>query len=86
MVRKRSVVWGLFKEVDSKTVQCLLCSGFLLRHKEGTTTNMLRHLRVKHNTAFKGIKGRVPGTVSTNGYQDMEIKELQLSPGMVNML
>lgn len=84
MVRKRSVVWGLFKQVDPKSVQCLLCSGFLLRHKEGTTTNMLRHLRVKHHTAFKGIKLRVPETVSTNGHQDMETKELQLRPGMVN--
>ncbi|XP_035508382.1 uncharacterized protein LOC118321251 [Morone saxatilis] len=76
MVRRRSVAWGFFKTVDAESVQCLLCRG-LVRHgqgNKGTTTNMLRHLRVKHPAEFvKKIKGRSPEASSIdNSPQDME--------------
>uniref|UniRef100_A0A3B4V8W1 BED-type domain-containing protein n=1 Tax=Seriola dumerili TaxID=41447 RepID=A0A3B4V8W1_SERDU len=48
MTRKRSMVWGFFKTVDSQSVQCLLCRGYQSRQVQGSTTAMLRHLRVKH--------------------------------------
>uniref|UniRef100_A0A8C4EVE5 BED-type domain-containing protein n=1 Tax=Dicentrarchus labrax TaxID=13489 RepID=A0A8C4EVE5_DICLA len=72
----QSVAWGFFNTVDAESVQCLLCRG-LVRHgqgNKGTTTNMLRHLRVKHPAEFvKKIKGRLPETSSIdNGAQDME--------------
>lgn len=86
MVRKRSVVWGFFKEVDAKSVQCLVCTGHLMRLEQGTTTNMLRHLRVKHPTVFKKIKGRVRETPSINGHPDTETEGLQLCSGMGSLL
>lgn len=50
MVRKRSVVWSYFSTVSSESVQCLLCRCLVPRHAQGTTTALLRHLRVKHPT------------------------------------
>ncbi|KAM9366972.1 uncharacterized protein ABDE67_005395 [Symphorus nematophorus] len=73
MVRRRSVVWGFFKTVNKESVQCLLCTGYLVKHDQGTTTNMLRHLRAKHPEVVKKIKGRVPETTCSDGHQDMEI-------------
>nr|XP_046241820.1 zinc finger BED domain-containing protein [Scatophagus argus] len=75
MVRKRSIVWGFFKNVDTESVQCLLCSAYLVR--QGPTTNMLRHLRVQHPTEFKKIKGRLPETTPINGDQDTDMDSEQ---------
>ncbi|XP_074522382.1 uncharacterized protein LOC141787679 [Halichoeres trimaculatus] len=50
MVRKRSVVWGYFSTVNSESVQCLLCRCVVPKQAQGTTTPLLRHLRVKHPT------------------------------------
>ncbi|XP_040001444.1 zinc finger BED domain-containing protein isoform X1 [Xiphias gladius] len=73
MTRKRSVVWGFFKTVDSESVQCLLCRGYQSRQVQGSTTAMLRHLRVKHpKEVAKKCKGRAPQTVSRNGHQDVD--------------
>lgn len=72
MVRRRSVVWSFFKTVDKESVQCLLCTGYLVKHDQGTTTNMLRHLRAKHPEVVKKIKGQVPETTCSDGHQDME--------------
>uniref|UniRef100_A0A8C6LG25 BED-type domain-containing protein n=1 Tax=Nothobranchius furzeri TaxID=105023 RepID=A0A8C6LG25_NOTFU len=47
--RKRSVVWSYFKDIDASSVQCLLCSRHLRRKDHGSTTPMLRHLRLKHS-------------------------------------
>ncbi|XP_038556896.1 uncharacterized protein LOC119889991 [Micropterus salmoides] len=74
MAGKRSVVWVFFKTVDSESVQCLLCNSFLVRHSQGTTTAMLRHLRVKHpNEVVKKSQRRGAETASIiNGHQDLE--------------
>uniref|UniRef100_A0AAZ1Y5W9 BED-type domain-containing protein n=1 Tax=Oreochromis aureus TaxID=47969 RepID=A0AAZ1Y5W9_OREAU len=49
MVRARSsVVWGFFENIDFRSVRCLLCGRHLLKKGCGSTTPMLRHLRVKH--------------------------------------
>ncbi|KAK2920237.1 uncharacterized protein [Channa argus] len=69
--RKRSVVWRFYKAVDSRSVQCLLCKGYQSRQCHGSTTAMLRHLRVKHpKEVAKKSKGLIPE--STNGDVDME--------------
>uniref|UniRef100_A0A1A7YJ72 Family with sequence similarity 60, member A, like n=1 Tax=Iconisemion striatum TaxID=60296 RepID=A0A1A7YJ72_9TELE len=47
--RKRSVVWSYFKDIDASSVQCLLCSHYFRRKDNGSTTPMLRHLRLKHS-------------------------------------
>ncbi|XP_034536590.1 uncharacterized protein LOC117810753 isoform X2 [Notolabrus celidotus] len=69
MVRKRSVVWGYFSTVNSESVQCLLCRCLVAKPAQGTTTAMLRHLRVKHPTEAQ-IKSRLPERTFTHG--DME--------------
>ncbi|XP_029981270.1 uncharacterized protein LOC115412741 isoform X2 [Sphaeramia orbicularis] len=56
MGRKRSVVWEYFKPTDVEgnttlAVQCLLC-GAELKGKKGTTSTMLRHLRIVHPDYF----------------------------------
>uniref|UniRef100_A0A665TH97 BED-type domain-containing protein n=1 Tax=Echeneis naucrates TaxID=173247 RepID=A0A665TH97_ECHNA len=82
--KKRSsiwiVVWGFFKTVDSQTVKCLLCSENLSKRVQGTTTAMLRHLRVKHpKEVTKACKGRQPKTGPTNGHQDVN-SDIQTTP------
>ncbi|XP_041647430.1 zinc finger BED domain-containing protein [Cheilinus undulatus] len=73
MVRRRSIVWGFFSTVDSETVQCLLCRCSVAKRSQGTTTAMLKHLRVKHPAeAIRKIKGRVPEGTFIHGHQDME--------------
>ncbi|XP_070823644.1 uncharacterized protein [Chaetodon trifascialis] len=68
MVRRKSIVWGFFKTIDAESAQCLLCMDYQV--KQGTTTNMLRHLRTKHPTEIvKKLKGRVPETTSISGGQ-----------------
>ncbi|GAA6227837.1 uncharacterized protein LOC108877721 [Lates japonicus] len=81
MTRKRSMVWGFFKTVDSESVQCLLCRGYLSRQVQGSTTAMLRHLRVKHpKEVAKKCKGRAPETVPTNGHQEVDTDSQQFCP------
>ena len=47
-----SKAWNYFKRTtDSKTVKCKLCETELTY--AGGTTNMLNHLRLKHNTEFE---------------------------------
>uniref|UniRef100_UPI0037E922E8 uncharacterized protein n=1 Tax=Semicossyphus pulcher TaxID=241346 RepID=UPI0037E922E8 len=73
MVRKRSIVWRFFSTVDSESFQCLLCRCVVAKQAQGTTTAMLRHLRVKHPTeAGRKIKGRVSESTFIDGHQDME--------------
>ncbi|XP_076583594.1 uncharacterized protein LOC143318936 [Chaetodon auriga] len=68
MVRRKSAVWCFFKPIDAESAQCLLCMDY--RVKQGTTTNMLRHLRTKHPAeVVKKLKGRVPETTSISGGQ-----------------
>lgn len=69
MVRKKSVVWGFFRRVDKKSVQCLLCLGQVKHDQgQGTTTNLLRHLRLKHPaTEIKKIPGADHEDMETEG-------------------
>lgn len=85
MARRRSIVWGFFKPVDSESVQCVLCRGYLVKRGEGTT-NMLRHLRVKHPTeVLKKRPGRGPEASSSiiSGRQDLETDSEHFCSGMV---
>ncbi|CAJ1049154.1 uncharacterized protein LOC117810753 isoform X2 [Xyrichtys novacula] len=73
MVRRRSIVWGYFSTVSSHSVQCLICSRFVPKHAQGTTTALLRHLRVNHPTeANRPSRGRFSEGTSIHGSQDME--------------
>ncbi|TKS70106.1 hypothetical protein D9C73_004173 [Collichthys lucidus] len=69
MVRKKSVVWCFFRRVDEESVQCLLCLGRVKHGQgQGTTTNLLRHLRVKHPaTEIKKIPEAVHEDMETDG-------------------
>ncbi|XP_075148544.1 uncharacterized protein LOC142222335 [Haematobia irritans] len=44
--RKRSLVWGLFEKLGRFRVRCRLCSHE--QNYQGTTGNILRHLKSKH--------------------------------------
>uniref|UniRef100_A0A671U9P1 BED-type domain-containing protein n=1 Tax=Sparus aurata TaxID=8175 RepID=A0A671U9P1_SPAAU len=68
--KKRSVVWDFFETVDSGTVHCLLCSDYMIRYEQGSTTNMLRHLRAKHPVFSQLVKR----TVSGKCFMDLETK------------
>ncbi|KAM3624975.1 uncharacterized protein V6R79_004724 [Siganus canaliculatus] len=74
MIRKKSVVWDYFLDLDPNTnsVQCRLCSSVMLKPFSGGTTGMLRHLRVKHPTEAKAFMGEAHETSSISGDQDME--------------
>ncbi|KAM9765505.1 uncharacterized protein ACNS7B_000528 isoform 3-T3 [Menidia menidia] len=78
MFRKRSVVWSYFKDIDSSTVQCVICSGFLLRNSRGSTTPMLRHLRLKHTVeVLKSNIGRVVETGASVDHKDIKVEPEQ---------
>ncbi|KAG8001518.1 hypothetical protein GBF38_007211, partial [Nibea albiflora] len=57
------------RRVDEESVQCLLCLGRVKHGQgQGTTTNLLRHLRVKHpSTEIKKIPGAVHEDMETEG-------------------
>lgn len=82
--KKRSVVWDFFETVDSGTVHCLLCSDYMIRYEQGSTTNMLRHLRAKHPVEVKQMTGRVAETDPINGHEDMETDSEHFCSGMVS--
>lgn len=85
MSRRRSVVWGFFKAVDSDSVQCLLCKNYLGKGEQGTTTAMLRHLRVKHPTEVaiaEKSDAHGPETAASNGVQDLEADRGQFCSGI----
>uniref|UniRef100_A0A3P8T2G1 BED-type domain-containing protein n=1 Tax=Amphiprion percula TaxID=161767 RepID=A0A3P8T2G1_AMPPE len=73
--RKRSVVWSFFKSTDCESLQCLLCSSFLQKNINGSTTSMLRHLRVRHPTVVRD--GQMSETTTSNDMQDMDVDEEQ---------
>uniref|UniRef100_A0A3Q1F0E0 Stress response protein NST1-like n=1 Tax=Acanthochromis polyacanthus TaxID=80966 RepID=A0A3Q1F0E0_9TELE len=54
---------------------CLLCSSFLQKNMNGSTTSMLRHLRVKHPTLVRN--GQVSETTTSSDMQDMDVDEEQ---------
>uniref|UniRef100_A0A3P8T0F7 BED-type domain-containing protein n=1 Tax=Amphiprion percula TaxID=161767 RepID=A0A3P8T0F7_AMPPE len=68
--RKRSVVWSFFKSTDCESLQCLLCSSFLQKNINGSTTSMLRHLRVRHPTVFSALVANRQQTPPLNSSQD----------------
>uniref|UniRef100_A0A3Q2PE37 Uncharacterized LOC105939001 n=1 Tax=Fundulus heteroclitus TaxID=8078 RepID=A0A3Q2PE37_FUNHE len=56
--RKRSVVWSFFRDIDEASVQCVLCNRYLHKKEHGSTTPMLRHLRLKHpSQVYKVTEG-----------------------------
>ncbi|XP_017296290.1 zinc finger BED domain-containing protein [Kryptolebias marmoratus] len=80
--RKRSMVWSYFKNIDPVSVQCLLCSRYLHRQDHGSTTPMLRHLRLKHSAEVprrgfgleaEGAAGQEPHCVEIDGDQIMSV-------------
>nr|XP_057945154.1 uncharacterized protein LOC131139498 [Doryrhamphus excisus] len=72
MTRRRSVVWDYFEEVDTESVVCLLCKNVLCKHEHGSTTPMLRHLRVKHPKEAAMELGRTKGQEASTGQQSMD--------------
>ncbi|KAM4630460.1 uncharacterized protein ACJ7VT_000156 [Polymixia lowei] len=52
--RRRSVVWTFFKILNEKRAQCMLCLASVIHHDH--TTNLLRHLRVKHPIEFSSAE------------------------------
>ncbi|KAM4592952.1 uncharacterized protein PAE49_004516 [Odontesthes bonariensis] len=73
MFRKRSVVWSYFKDIDSSTVQCVICSGFLVRNNRGSTTPMLRHLRLKHPVEVFSSDGRITESGVCVDHRDIKV-------------
>uniref|UniRef100_A0A8C5I4M6 Uncharacterized LOC114480107 n=1 Tax=Gouania willdenowi TaxID=441366 RepID=A0A8C5I4M6_GOUWI len=61
---RRSVVWSYFKTTESQSVQCLLCSDYLLKRVQSSTSTMLNHLRIKHPVEFC-LEASGPGVEST---------------------
>ncbi|XP_028329752.1 uncharacterized protein LOC114480107 [Gouania willdenowi] len=62
--KRRSVVWSYFKTTESQSVQCLLCSDYLLKRVQSSTSTMLNHLRIKHPVEFC-LEASGPGVEST---------------------
>ncbi|XP_034434902.1 uncharacterized protein LOC117757668 [Hippoglossus hippoglossus] len=76
--RKRSVAWCFFKPLSPRSVQCLLCSG-LQAKQQGSTTTMLRHLRLKHpREVARKFRGQASEAVHTNGHQGAHTDREQL--------
>uniref|UniRef100_A0A1A8QM73 Family with sequence similarity 60, member A, like n=1 Tax=Nothobranchius rachovii TaxID=451742 RepID=A0A1A8QM73_9TELE len=75
--RKRSVVWSYFKDIDASSVQCLLCSRHLRRKDHGSTTPMLRHLRLKHSAQItldaEGGGGQMSQSVELDSDQTFSV-------------
>lgn len=69
-VRKRSAVWTYFDDCDgtSEKVLCQICGETIVR--SGNTTNMIKHLRVRHPEENKCVevnrKKEAPGTSKTS--------------------
>ncbi|XP_076065617.1 uncharacterized protein LOC143039446 isoform X2 [Oratosquilla oratoria] len=75
-MRKRSAVWTYFdnaKETSDK-VLCQIC-GERIMHS-GNTSNMLKHLKIKHPEEYKSIeikpKKQAPGTSKTSRLSVLE--------------
>ncbi|XP_061737457.1 uncharacterized protein LOC133539480 [Nerophis ophidion] len=69
MTRRRSVVWDYFEEVGTEWALCLLCKHVLRKHQQGSTTQMLRHLRTKHTNKAVMELGRTEGQETSTGQQ-----------------
>ncbi|KAM4596978.1 uncharacterized protein V3H82_020792 isoform 2-T2 [Fundulus diaphanus] len=73
--RKRSVVWSFFRDIDEASVQCVLCNRYLHKKEHGSTTPMLRHLRLKHpSQVYKVTEGGTGAAASPDRQQHMEIE------------
>lgn len=84
--RKRSVVWSFFTDIDEGSVQCVLCNRYLHKKEHGSTTPMLRHLRLKHPTqVYRGMEGD-HGAAASHDHQHMEIDDEQIISGMPSWL
>ncbi|XP_054892361.1 zinc finger BED domain-containing protein isoform X2 [Poeciliopsis prolifica] len=83
--RKRSVVWSFFTDIDEGSVQCVLCNRYLHKKEHGSTTPMLRHLRLKHPTqVYRGME-RDHETAASHDHQHMEIDDEQIISVVVSV-
>ncbi|XP_038164572.1 zinc finger BED domain-containing protein isoform X1 [Cyprinodon tularosa] len=83
--RKRSVVWSFFRDINEGSVQCVLCNRYLHKKEHGSTTPMLRHLRLKHpSQVSRGLKGDI-GAASSQDPQHMEIDGEEVFSVVVEM-
>ncbi|XP_043993953.1 zinc finger BED domain-containing protein isoform X1 [Gambusia affinis] len=83
--RKRSVVWSFFTDIDEGSVQCVLCNRFLHKKEHGSTTPMLRHLRLKHPTqVYRGME-RDHEAAASHDHQHMEIDDEQIISVVVSV-
>ncbi|MEQ2221535.1 hypothetical protein ILYODFUR_016908 [Ilyodon furcidens] len=84
--RKRSVVWSFFRDIDEGSVQCVLCNRYLHKKEHGSTTPMLRHLRLKHPTqVYRGME-REDEAAASHDHHHMEIDGEQIISGMPHSL
>ncbi|XP_008403640.1 uncharacterized protein LOC103462547 isoform X1 [Poecilia reticulata] len=83
--RKRSVVWSFFTDIDEGSVQCVLCNRYLHKKEHGSTTPMLRHLRLKHPTqVYRGME-RDHEASASHDHQHMEIDDEQIISVVVSV-
>lgn len=82
-LKRRSLVWNFFQKISRERVQCLLCQHE--QNYQGTTGNILRHLKARHalDATIKGqrdpqnqviIKELMSITTSTAPSKDYERK------------
>lgn len=83
---KTSVVWNYFKLDDKKkNVKCGLCR-LEMKHNQTSTSNMMRHMRLKHSTI--DLNKRRPSNmhVEENNVDDPVAIENQLASTSVSIL
>lgn len=81
--RKRSVVWSFFRDIDEGSVQCVLCDRYLHKKEHGSTTPMLRHLRLKHPTqVYRGMARENEAAAGGQDQQHIEVDGEQIISGM----
>lgn len=85
--RKRSVVWSFFRDIDEGSVQCVLCNRYLHKKEHGSTTPMLRHLRLKHPTqVYRGMeRENEAAAAASQDQQHVEVDGDQIISVVVSM-
>ena len=55
---RKSKVWIFFLlNKEEREAKCISCSHMIMIAKDGSTSNLLNHLRANHSADFKWIKG-----------------------------
>ena len=75
----KSIVWRFFTQTSSEKVTCNLC-GFIQNHIPGgtTTSNMVRHLKLKHKSEFEADRLKLNSSSNKSKTQIKEKEENNL--------